>query len=50
MLTNILIVLTTSLILLLAALRSTFSRSARRATAYVCDICNEQDCVCRLKR
>jgi hypothetical protein len=49
MLNIILTALTISLTLFLLAFRRAIGRSARRETVYVCDICNEQDCLCSKK-
>jgi hypothetical protein len=49
MLTSILTVSIAALLIALLIWRSAVSRSARRETVYVCDICNTRDCVCREK-
>lgn len=50
MLTSILTVSIIALLVVLLIGRLADSRAARRQPAYVCDVCNSQDCVCRRER
>ncbi len=50
MLTTILTVSLTALLVVLLVWRSATGRAARRQPAYVCDVCNSQDCLCHLDK